>query len=334
MDTAILWFRRDLRLGEHPALAASLARADRLVPCFCLDHRLINGRFASERRHRFLLDCLGDLDRTLRERGSRLTVLDGRPEEALPTLCRTLGASSVHASRDVGPFADRRDRGVEVALARDGVELALHPGVFVVDDPRTLQTRAGGPYTVFTPFHRTWAAAPRRPVRAAPDALPPHPAEPDLPPVLRTASPGVRDGVGARAAGETAAQAALEAFLRDGVDEYSARRNILADATSRLSAHLHFGSISARQVEAALPEGDGAQEFRRQLCWRDFYAHVLAAFPDNTRLEHQQRLRARSAGGTPTSCSTHGARDARDIRSSTRRCASCRSRAGCTTGRG
>ena len=83
-------------------------------------------------------------------------------------------------------------------------------------------------------------------------------------------------------------------FLADAVASYGERRDVLADSgTSKLSPHLHFGSLSPRELEAQLPPGDGADEFRRQLCWRDFYAHVLSAFPGNTLQEHQPRLRGK-----------------------------------------
>ena len=81
VSSAIVWFRRDLRLHDNPALRAALDRADRVVPFFCLDDRLLHGRHASGSRTQFMLECLADLDSSLRDRGSGLVIRHGKPEE-------------------------------------------------------------------------------------------------------------------------------------------------------------------------------------------------------------------------------------------------------------
>jgi deoxyribodipyrimidine photo-lyase len=187
----------------------------------------------------------------------------------------------VHCSEDAGPFAGRRDRRVGAH-----VTLRAHPGVCAVDD-----VRGEKPYTVFTPFHRSWLAMPRRAVLPAPDALPAPPVEPGRLPSL--AELGLAQEVSSPApGGERAARTRLDAFLRDGVDAYADGHDALGrDGTSRLSPYLHLGCLSARAVEAALPGGDGAQAFHRQLAWRDFYHHVLSHHPANARRELQPRYR-------------------------------------------
>ena len=84
--TAIVWFRRDLRVHDHPALRAALAEHERVVPVFCLDDRLLHGRHASGPRTQFLLECLDDLDASLRERGGGLVLRHGPPERELAEL--------------------------------------------------------------------------------------------------------------------------------------------------------------------------------------------------------------------------------------------------------
>ena len=110
-----------------------------------------------------MLDCLHDVDRSLRDLGSRVVIRRGAPRaRARRRWLARLGAGTVHAAADVGPYARRRDAAVSSALAACGVELVLHPGLFVVDDPAEIRTGDGGPYTVFTPYHRSWERAPRR----------------------------------------------------------------------------------------------------------------------------------------------------------------------------
>jgi deoxyribodipyrimidine photo-lyase len=285
--TAILWLRRDLRIHDHPALSAALAAHDTVLPIFCLDERLLSGRHRSAPRARFLLESLRELDRALRERGSRLIVRDGLPERELPTLVRRTRAGAVHASADVGPFARARDERVQRALASAGAELTWHPGVFVVDDPAAVRTQAGGPYTVFSPFHRAWQAQPRRALEPVPDRLP---AVPEAVTGTELPRPEPRPSACAAAGGEPAARERMEAFLADGAAAYARRRGRLdVDSSSRLSPYLHFGCLSARELEERLPVR--AAEVRRQLCWRDFYAQLIRHHPANARSEHQRRYR-------------------------------------------
>lgn len=293
-STAIVWLRRDLRVHDHPPLAAALAAHERVVPVFVLDPALLRGRFASGPRVAFLLDCLRELDGALRERGGALVVREGDPARELPRLAAETGAAAVHWASDATPYALARDRRVRAALQEAGVEAVPGPGNFVADVGRP-RTSTGRPFTVFTPFHRAWSALDRRPVHRAPAAIP-------LPPKLRRgALPrlddlGLTDELDRRAAepGEQAARSALARFLADDVDAYDERHDRLAGGTSVLSPHLRFGTLSAREAEerARRRGGAGAAAFVRQLAWRDFYAHVLLHHPGNRLREHQERMRA------------------------------------------
>lgn len=291
--SAIVWFRRDLRAADHPALHAALAAHDVVVPFFCLDDRVLHGRHRSGPRTQFLLDCLEDLETSLRERGSGLVLRRGEPEHELPALARETGSRAVHVSGDVTPFARRRGRGVASALAAAGVELVTHPGLTIADDLRALRTQSGGRYAVFSPFHRAWNALPRRQVLRAPDALPPLPAGMDPGAAPSLAELGLEQEVAAPAAGgETSGRRRLTAFLEDDVHAYAGGQDELGrDSTSRLSPYLHFGCISAREVEQRLPPGPGPERFRRQLCWRDFYSYVLLNHPESAHAELQERYR-------------------------------------------
>src|SRR3954467_15584724 len=163
--TALVWFRRDLRVHDHPALTTAHREYDRVVPVFVLDPRLLEGRFPSPNRAWFLHGCLADLRAALRARGADLVLRTGRPEDALPELAAEAGASAAYFASDVSPFATARDRRVEAALARAGVDVRRHPGHFVAD------VGALKPYSVFTPFHRAWERLPPRGGHAAPRAL-------------------------------------------------------------------------------------------------------------------------------------------------------------------
>ena len=294
MSTSILWFRRDLRITDHPALAAAAA-SEHVVPVFCFDTRLTGGRHASGPRTQFLLESLDDLEQSLRDRGSRLVVREGRPEHEIAVLAEETGAAAVHATADVGPLARRRDTGVNDALSAVDVKLCLHPGLFAADDPSGIVTRAGDAYRVFSPYHRAWSRTRRRSPLATPSSLPRLPANVRLGKLPTLTELGLHQEVGDPApGGEVSGRARMEAFLRAPVRDYGSHHDLLAEAgTSALSPYLHFGCVSARELELRLPGGSDAAEYRRQLCWRDFYAQLIRAFPTNAQDEYQDRIRGK-----------------------------------------
>ncbi|HEY1450590.1 MAG TPA: deoxyribodipyrimidine photo-lyase [Solirubrobacteraceae bacterium] len=295
--TALLWLRRDLRVHDHPAMHAALSAHERVVPVFCLDDSLLHGRHSSGSRTQFMLECLAELDAQLRERGSGLVVRHGPPDSELARLAKQTGAGALHFTREATPFARTRGARVRAALEDVGVELCGHPGLGAIDELDTLRTQAGKPYTVFTPFHRSWERADRRAVLTPPAQLPALPsgldhgsipslADLDLAQEVEQPPPG----------GERHGRELVRRFLERDVHAYEQGRDALGeDSTSRLSPYLRFGCISPRELEARLPEGAGAEAFRRQLCWRDFHQQVLLHFPRNARSEFQERYRGKLA---------------------------------------
>jgi deoxyribodipyrimidine photo-lyase len=295
MNAAIVWFRRDLRLHDHPALRAALDESERVVPVFCFDDRLLHGRHSSGPRARFMLESLAELDAELRERGSGLVVRHGPPEREMPELAREVGAESVHATADVTPYARRRDARVGKALRDAGVALETHPGLTVADDATAISTKAGTPHRVFTPYYEAWSRSARRDVLGAPRSMPALPsklAKGRLPSAERL---GLDEAVDdPMPGGEAEGRRRAAAFLRGGVSDYGSNHDALGeDRTSRLSAYLRFGCVSPRELEQQLPRGRGAAEFRRQLCWRDFYQQLLFHNPRNARSEMQDRYRGK-----------------------------------------
>ena len=295
IPTALLWYRRDLRVHDHPALARALAEFERVVAVFVLDDALLHGRFASGSRTRFMLGCLRALDDALRERGSALVLRHGTPERELPALAQHVGAGAVFWTSDVTPFARARDGRVTEALRAAGVAARPTTGAYCVDVSLP-HTKAGRPFTVFTPFWKAWEQLERRGPAPTPRALAPLPDGLDAGRLPTADELGVEGGVVDLAviAGEPAARDALALWLHDGVDRYGDRHDAMGrPSTSVLSPHLRWGTISAGECERRARErgGAGAAAWVRQLCWREFYAHVLLTHPHNVRHEHQQRYR-------------------------------------------
>ena len=282
-STSIIWFRRDLRLHDHPALAAAIAAGEGgVVPLFVLDPRLLHGRFASPNRTWFLLGSVRALAADLAALGAPLVVRVGDPAVVVPDIATAAGARDVYISRDHAPYGRARDRAVADALARlpDPVRLHARTGT-LVHEPEEVTAHDGRPYTVYSPFRGAWERVPIRAVLPAPARVGGHDLDPGVVPDL--AAFGLGDGPTADPAllpepGEAAARGRLERWLTGGIDGYHATRDRLDDpaGSSRLSADLHLGLLSATEVaERAGGEGEGRRTFRNELVWREFYAHVL-----------------------------------------------------------
>lgn len=294
MSTAIVWFQRDLRLNDNPALAAA-GRAERIVPLFCFEDGLWKGRHASPNRNAYLLASLRELDEMLNKAGSRLFYRSGDPALVLAELAAETEAEAVHINRDYTAHARARERRVRTALAVSGTELVAHNGIACAEIEE-LETGSGGPYRVFTPFYKSWDAERRRRPAGRPRSLrSPSSLSKGRPPSEATM------GVNAQAkrlaagfgTGEHAARRAMRRALA-GSDDYGRVRDLPAeDATTKLSPQLHFGTISARELEALLLERDteGAAALRRQIAWRDFWLNVIGRFGANRDLEFDERMR-------------------------------------------
>ncbi len=294
---AIVWFRRDLRLHDHPALAAALAAHEVVVPLFVLDPRLIGGRFSSANRTWFLLESVRALGDGLHRLGTELVVRVGDPRVVVPELAASIGSQDVFISRDHAPYGRARDVGVAERLAAGGARFHPLRGV-LVHEPEDVATGEGRPYSVYAPFRRAWETRPRRTVLPPPTRLVPHAVPAGSIPTL--ASLGLGDGPTAGPGllptpGEPAARARLARWLDDGIAGYAANRDRpdLGAGTSRLSADLHLGLLSPLEVvERSVGPGEGRRVFVNELVWREFYAHVLFHRPDVRRRAFQPAFQA------------------------------------------
>ena len=286
---AVVWFRRDLRLHDQPALCAAIESADgAVVPLYVLDPRLLGGRFASPNRTWFLLGSLRALAADLAVLGASLVVRVGDPSVLVPAIARAAGARDAYVSRDHAPYGRARDRSVADALARLPATVRLHERTGnLVHEPEVITSAAGRPYTVYSPFRRAWERLPRRATLPMPDGLRGHDIDPGEIPDMASAGQGsgpTADPAFLPAPGESAARARLERWLGGGLDAYHETRDRLdlADGTSRLSADLHLGLLSPSEVVDRIDVaagGEGRRIFLNELVWREFYAHVLFHTP-------------------------------------------------------
>ncbi|MFN3414806.1 MAG: cryptochrome/photolyase family protein [Caldimonas sp.] len=298
LDTALVWFRRDLRSQDHAALYHALRSARRVWCAFVFDTEILDPLPRADRRVEFIRDSLVDLDAQLRalaqahghEQGG-LIVRHGRARDEIVALARRLGVQAVYANHDHEPAARERDARVRGALAEAGI--AWHTSkdqvVFEADE---LLTAAGTPYGVFTPYKTAWLKkltpfyVQAYPVARHAAALAPRPEG------LRDGPPSLADlgfaSTGLHAlpipTGSSGARALLEDFL-ERIDQYHDTRDFPAvKGPSYLSVHLRFGTVSIRELarlawERMQAGSRGAEAWLSELIWRDFYQQILHHHP-------------------------------------------------------
>ena len=293
----IVWFRHDLRLEDNPALRAAVQYGGTVIPVFIWAPQEEMDWAPGGASRWWLHQSLGSLSESLHRYGSRLMLRHGSSLSILQGLIRSTGARAVFWNRRYEPTVRERDTTIKATLRDEGLTVeSFNAGLLV--EPWEIQTKAGKPFQVFTPFWQACLA------QSEPDEpLPPPdriPAPAQWPESLSVAQlklePTIDWASGIRAAWRPGSQQAvkqLERFRDQAIHSYAQDRDrpdIIG--SSRLSPYLHFGEISPRQVwhtvqDAGLMPGkvrtaQGAEAYLRELGWREFAHHVLYHFPHTT----------------------------------------------------
>jgi deoxyribodipyrimidine photo-lyase len=285
----LVWYRRDLRAHDHAALYHALTAATEVYCVFVYDTDILDALPPTDRRVQFIHASLAQLDADLQAMGGHLLVRHGRAADEVVKLAAELKVDAVCTNRDYDPAAIARDAGVAECLATD--DRALHSFkdqvIFEQDEVLTL---GGKPFSVFTPYKNAWlkkmAAQPDCTVAYAIDAHAAHFAPgPSALPALKQL--GFEEAaVPARPFGMEGASTLFEAFIPRMPDYDTARNFPAQDATSRLSMHLRFGTVSVRHLVRTVQQlaangagGVGGAVWMAELIWREFYQMILYVHP-------------------------------------------------------
>jgi deoxyribodipyrimidine photo-lyase len=294
--TTLLWFRRDLRLADNPALDAAIARGKPIIPFYIFDD-VDAGEWAPGGASRWWLHgSLSALSSKIEALGNRLILRSGSAEAIINELLSETKAKSVYWNRRYEPWATRRDELIKKVLKSKGVEVRSF-NASLIREPWTVTTQKGEPYKVFTPFWKALRAS------GEPDQQKPPPQRIPSPNDFAKSDrlnswgllPSKPDWAGgfkeAWIPGEDEAQSRLHEFINAAVFEYHERRNTPGvPGTSRLSPHLHFGEIGPRQIWHAVIASSlaqkgsemprGAETYLSEIAWREFSYHLLYHFPE------------------------------------------------------
>lgn len=303
MNTALVLFRRDLRLTDHPALVAACGEYERVLPVYVhAPHEEAPWPPGAASRW-WLHHSLSALQQSLAVKGAELHVAHGDSLTMLRALIAASGAEAVYWTRRYEPAAIARDTALKATLRAEGIVVHSQPGNLGCE-PWQLATGEGQPYRVFTPYWRKLRAQlrPEPPLPEArahtwlrlPDSLPLDALE------LRPHIPWDAGFAETWHPGEAGAQELLEIFADDALNHYTISRNLPArHGTSRLSPHLHFGEITPRQIHHALQACASRRDARqrpdlepylRELGWREFAHHLLYHFPGTPEVNFNPRF--------------------------------------------
>ncbi len=287
MNTAIVWFRRDLRITDNTALRAAVERAATIVPVFVLSTWKGNHRWTGANRQQFLCGCLSSLAQNLAAVGGRLVIRSGKAVEELAKLALETGARAIFFNRDPDPFGRRVEADLAAFGQQAGIDVVGCKDATIHDRDEVL-TSSSEPFRVFTPYVRAWAKAGTVEAKGrirrlkTPDGLASLPL-----PTLETW--GLKPEADVLKAGEKAARSRMKRFLDRGLADYGTSRNALdQELTSRLSQDLRFGLLSIRELlgkcqecASGLPAAgkESAEKFISELIWREFYFEHSLAFP-------------------------------------------------------
>lgn len=282
----LMWFRRDLRLADHPALTAACATGRPVIPVYICDDAVTGLGAAPRWRLEQGIAALAD---SLAGQGSALILRRGEAAQVLADLITETGADAVYWSRLYDPGARARDGAIKSALRARGIE-ARSFGGHLMFEPWSVETKTGGYYKVFTPM---WRAVRGRDVET-PVPAPARIRAPAQFPLSDTLSDwalgaGMRRGAGIVGAyvrpGEAAAQDRLATFLDGPMRDYPVNRDLPGEAgTSGLSEYLSLGEISPHTcwhaaMARAAQGNPGAESWMRQLVWREFAYHLMYHTP-------------------------------------------------------
>ncbi len=277
---SIFIFRRDLRVDDNTGLRRACEESHEVVPCFFVDPRQATKKnsYRSVYGQYFLAESLKELSEDLHSRGGMLYLGEGECEIMIKKCIQETGASAVYLNRDYTPFSRARDEALEKTCQALGCAF-ISCGDALLHEPEEIHKHDKKPYTVFTPF---WKMASTIPVRVPKDCNKNN---------FCTLDFSFQEGLNAISSllentkksatvpGRSAAEKIL-AHIKDYRRYESVRDVPELDATTHLSPHLKFGTISIREAHHAITLGLGEQHpLLRQLYWRDFFHHIAWHFP-------------------------------------------------------
>lgn len=266
MEIVAFWFRRDLRLEDNVGLYHALASGKKVLPVFIFDNQILEDLPQDDARVSFIYDTLSALNVKLQRFQSQICVRVGNPVLVWERLLDEFDIRAIYTNDDYEPYAIARDRSIAQLADSRGVQLLSFKDQ-VIFDPTEILKADGLPYTIYTPYKNKWLAKYEQTGMFKPLDL-------DKTTFLQT----THDWPSLESIGFVLSTISVRSYALSSLADYPRLRDCPAeDATSYLSVHLRFGTVSIRQVIAELQDSDHV--FLSELIWREFFMQILFHFP-------------------------------------------------------
>lgn len=286
--TAIVWFRRDLRLHDHHALSIATKENTHVYCVFVFDSMILSKiENKEDRRVTFIHESLIELDTELKKIGSKLFVLKGDPVKEIPNFAKMVKAQSIYVNKDYEPYAYDRDHQIKKNLAKENIEFKQFKDAVVFEEKEILNLKKE-PFQVYTPYKRTWLAKFNQDDHAKDfqikkeSFVQEHDVELKAEfPFLTLKEIGFKKSDLWLKAGCSGGLNLLKAFIKRVSQYHLDRDQIDSTSTSGLSVHLRFGTVSVRECIRSVSNvsGLGKDTWISELIWRDFFQMILSQFP-------------------------------------------------------
>jgi deoxyribodipyrimidine photo-lyase len=286
-EAAIVWFRRDLRLHDHHALSIATKENTHVYCVFVFDTVILSEiENKEDRRVTFIHESLIELDMELKKIGSKLFVLKGDPVKEIPNFARMIKAQSIYVNKDYEPYAYDRDHQIKKNLAKENIEFKQFKDSVVFEEKEILNLKKE-PFRVYTPYKKTWLAKFKKDDHAQDFQVKRGSFVKDDDVELKAEFPfptlkeiGFKKSDLWLKPGRSGGLLLLKAFIKRVSQYHLDRDQIDSTATSRLSVHLRFGTVSVRECIRSVSDvsGLGKNTWISELIWRDFFQMILSQF--------------------------------------------------------
>jgi deoxyribodipyrimidine photo-lyase len=269
---SIFWFRRDLRLFDNAGLYQALKNNPAILPLFIFDTQILT-KLAdkADKRVQLIHQQLTQINEELAKLGRGLMVKHGTPQQIFLQLIKTYTITAVYTNHDYEPYSIQRDQEIGGLLKDHGITWMTYKDQVIFEKDEILKSN-GTPYTVFTPYSKVWKA------NFTPEKTVPFPSETLLDHVLKTEYSGIPtlEEMGFISTQEKVPAPVISAHA---ISKYHETRNFPSlDATTRLSVHLRFGTVSVRHLVNQAWQLN--ETWVNELIWREFFMMILYHFPE------------------------------------------------------
>ncbi|RIJ42009.1 cryptochrome/photolyase family protein [Pontibacter oryzae] len=267
----LFWFRRDLRLHDNAGFSEALQSGHEVLPLFIFDKEILDKLDADDARVTFIHAQISEMHRQLEKHGSTLLVKYGKPLDVLSELMQEYDLEGIYTNHDYEPYARHRDQQAQALMAKSNLAFETFKDQVIFEQDEIL-TKSGTPYKVYTPYKNAWLKA------FDPAMAEPQQTEPYFEHLLKHKHTKIisLDQMGFK---ESALRVPSPDLRPDTLKDYDKTRDLPAkDATTHISAHLRFGTVSVREmVQLGLQYND---TWLQELIWREFFMQLLYHFPE------------------------------------------------------